>query len=110
MKLPNADQAQVEREKITGYLLSTTHPDGTSKAKFFCRFGFHIENWEVLAEALQKHGERHPVIKTVESAFGTRYTVEGKIETPDGRTPRVRTVWIIEKGSDKPRLITAYPY
>ena len=109
MKLPNADQAFVDREKVTEYLLSTSHPDGAGKAKFFGRFGFRIENWEILAESLRKHGVCHPVVKTVAFAYGTRYTVEGNIETPDGRNPSVRTVWIIEVGSVRPRLITAYP-
>jgi hypothetical protein len=43
VKLPNADQARVEREKITEYLLSTSHPDGRSKAEFFSRFGFRVD-------------------------------------------------------------------
>lgn len=109
MKLPNADQAHVDRWKITEYLLSATHPDGASKAKFFLRFGFHLENWEILGVALRKHAVKCAVVKTVESAFGTRYTVEGALETPDGRNPRLRTVWLVEKGSAVPRLITAYP-
>jgi hypothetical protein len=31
MKLPNAERARVDREKITDYLLSPVHPDGSSK-------------------------------------------------------------------------------
>ena len=38
MRLPNAAEAQVDSEKITGYLLSANHPDGRSKAEFFARF------------------------------------------------------------------------
>ena len=30
-------------------------------------------------------------------------------ETSDGRNPCVRTVWQIDRGSDYPRFITAYP-
>ena len=37
MKLPNAEQAVVDREKITDYLLSLTSPDGWSKARFFTK-------------------------------------------------------------------------
>jgi len=59
MNLPNADQAQVDRKKITEYLLCTSHPDGSNKALFFSQY--------------------------------------------------VRTVWIIEKQSTTPRLITAHP-
>ena len=109
MKLPHADQLRVDREKITDYLLSATHPEGGGKAEFFARFGFHMADWEVLADALRKHGASHPVVKTVASSHGARYAVEGELESPDGRNPRVRTVWIVEKGSTAPRLITALP-
>ena len=52
MRLPNAERAVVAREKITEYLLSFTHPEGESKARFFTRFGFTPESWEELATAL----------------------------------------------------------
>ena len=109
MELPNADQAKVDRDKITEYLLCSTHPDGGGKAKFFTRFGFRLESWDVFAQALREHGARHPVVKKVESAYGIRYTIDGEIETPDGRNPRVRTVWLTEGKTTIPRLITAHP-
>lgn len=43
MTLPNADKAQIDRQKIVNYLLSASHPDGASKAEFFTRFGFSTE-------------------------------------------------------------------
>lgn len=109
MKLPNSDESQVNCEKITDYLLCGSHPDGCSKAIFFKKFGFKIENWKIFAEALRKHGASHPVAKTMESNYGIRYNIEGMLETPDGRNPKVRTVWIIEKETNVPRLITAHP-
>ena len=36
-------------------------------------------------------------------------TLDGKIETPDGRCPIVRTIWIVDRGLESPRLVTAYP-
>ncbi len=107
--LPNAAHARVDRRKITEYLLCPTHPEGASKARFFAGFGFRVEDWQILARALRSHGAAHPVVRVVESAFGTRYTVEGPLETPSGRQPTVRTVWVVDEGSDTPRLITAYP-
>jgi len=35
VKLPHANHAQVAPEKITEYLLSLAHPDGSNKAEFF---------------------------------------------------------------------------
>ena len=110
MRLPNTEQAQVERQKITDYLLSTTNPSGRDKALFFLRFGFSAEFWEVFAGALRVHGGAHEVARTVETLHGPRYYVDGTIETPDGRNPRVRTVWQVDIGTDYPRLITAHPH
>ena len=45
MKLPNAEQLVVEREKIEGYLLNAAHGYGASKARFFGEVGFRAENW-----------------------------------------------------------------
>ncbi len=109
MKLPNSDKAQVDQMKITEYLLSTSHPDGSSKASFFCQFGFTLENWEIFAQSLRRHAKNHDVTKVVESKYGTRYSIDGYLETPDGRNPEVRSIWITEKQSTIPRLITAHP-
>jgi hypothetical protein len=95
MKLPYAARARVERRKVVEYLLSPSHPDGSSKARFFLAFGFRVDKWQVFARALRKHGRTHPVTASVESRHGTRYSVDGPLETPDGRNPKVRTVWIL---------------
>lgn len=39
-------------------------------------FGFSIEAWEVLAEALRRHAAEHKVTKIETSPFGTRYVIE----------------------------------
>jgi len=109
MKLPNGGQAQVPQAKITEYLLSFTHEDGRPKAQFFTRFGFTIDEWERLAEALREHARQHHVSKLEKSPFGKRYVIEGSLLTPDGRNPLVRVVWFVEDGSDVPHLVTAYP-
>jgi hypothetical protein len=109
MKLPRADTALVEREKIVDYLLNAAHRYGASKARFFCEFGFRVEQWEHLAEALREHARAHDVVRERETGFGPRYVVEGELRTPGGRCPRVRTVWQFDKGAVAPRLISAYP-
>lgn len=109
MKLPNASNAIVEREKILGYLLDSEHLIGASKANFFSRFGFSADKWEMLADALWLHGQTHEVKRMRETGFGPRYEVEGTLAAPDGRAPLVRSVWQLDKGAVAPRLITAYP-
>jgi len=109
MKLPHAGAAVVEREKIVDYLLNFAHRHGASKARFFSEFGFRVEQWERLAEALHEHGRTHEVVVERETGFGPRYVVEGGLTTPSGRRPRVRTVWQFDEGAVAPRLISAYP-
>ena len=109
MRLPNPDNLVVERGKVVEYLLNPAHPYGASKARFFVEFGFCIEQWEQLAEALREHGRRHEVAGVRETGFGPRYTVEGELSTPCGRRPRVRSVWQVDEGAIAPRLITAHP-
>jgi len=109
MKLPNAHLALVEREKITDYLLNPTHRFGASKARFLMAFGFQIETWEVLAAALREHGRQYDVSKVRQTGFGPRYEVVGELLAPDGRRPRLCTVWQVDQGKIAPRLITAYP-
>ena len=109
MRLPNAYLAMVEREKITEYLLSSNSTDSQHKADFFSRFGFNSGHWHDFARALVNQGAEHEVVRLVETVYGLRYHVDGIIETPDGRNPRVRTVWQVDVRSDFPRLITAYP-
>ena len=109
MRIPNADKLRIDETKIKDYLLNTSHPDGSSKAVFFMRFGFNLENWQGLSRALKNHAAANEVASTVESDYGIRYSIDGKLETPDKRNPMVRTVWIIEKGDMAPRLITVHP-
>lgn len=109
MKLPNYENAIVEQAKVMEYLLNVKHPYGGGKAHFFSKFGFCVEHWEQLAEALSEHGRRYEVTAERETGFGPRYTVDGELKTPDGRHPDVRTVWQMDEGAIAPRLITAYP-
>lgn len=109
LKLPNSHLAIVERAKICDYLLNSAHRFGASKARFFQQFGFILDDWEVLAVAIKNHGAQNEVVNVKETGFGPRYEVDGELVAPDGRRPRVRTVWQMDEGQDAPRLITAYP-
>ena len=84
MKLPNGTQAEVPEAKILGYLLSPTHRAGKSKAAFFSKHGFAARNWQVLARALRAHVIENKVSHSEETAYGTRYVVDGLLAAPDG--------------------------
>ena len=109
MNLPRAEQAVVPQNKVENYLLHLGHPIGGDKARFFLRFGFGRDEWTVLADALRQHAREHPVAISVSDSDGVTYLVEGLLDTPSGRHPRVRSVWLLETGELAPRFITAYP-
>ncbi len=109
MKLPHAQLALVEPEKIANYLLNPEHPENGGKAAFFLALGFCWEEWPTLVAALRRAAEDHPVTKRVASPHGEKYVLEGLLETPGGKRPAVRRVWIIDAGLSAPRLVTAYP-
>ena len=109
MRLPNAEQARVNRAKVVDYLLSTRHEKGRDKAEFFLRFGFSEERWEDFADALRVHAASHEAVTEREDDFGVRYSVSGMLESPDGRNPDVKSVWMVDRDGNSPRLISAYP-
>ena len=109
MKLPNVESAAVPPEKITHYLLSDTHRDGCHKAEFFRSFGFRAKSWKDLSAALLNHANNYEVVEVVQTPFGQNFVIEGKMSAPDGRAPRVRSVWFIANGRETATLATAYP-
>jgi hypothetical protein len=95
---------------LTGYLLSLSYPVGGSKARFFRQHGFDDPRADLLREEFLSIAKRADVTGTEETAYGTKYVVDGSVTTPRGKNVAVRTVWMIDdQGPDAPRFVTAYP-
>jgi len=109
MNLPHADGAEIAKGEIADYLLNPLHPDAAGKAGFFAAMGFRAEQWEGLAIALRQVAVNCRVGRKVDSPHGTKYVVDGAMTTPVGKTPLVRSIWIVDQGEDRPRLVTTYP-
>lgn len=62
-----------------------------------------------MAQALQELAQSNDVAKVEATPFGQRYVIDGTIRSPDGRNPMIRTVWFVEKETDNPYFVTAYP-
>jgi len=110
MRLPNAQNAEVDGDKIVNYLLNSAHPDNGGKFQFFTQLGFSREHPEVMANALKAVAVDNEVANTTESPHGQKYVMVGPIQSPSGKTPLVQTIWILDKGSETARLVTAYPH
>ena len=110
VRLPNAHRAVVEPHKLVDYLLNASHPDNGGKAKFFASLGFAENDVDALRAALLALASTGEVVASSHSSHGQKHVVEGWLvaHTGIGRRP-VRSVWIVEVGSEAPRLVTAYP-
>ena len=85
MKLPNSQKAVVDERKVRDYLLSSSHPVGRFKAKFFGSIGFPAEAWSGFVEALQRLAVEGDAQVLEESEYGQKYVVRGRIRMDHSR-------------------------
>jgi len=109
MILPSHEHAIVDEVEVVEYLLNPDHLEGAGKAAFYLGCGFSADAWEALASAMLAMAATTHVARTFTTVHGSKYVIEGRLETPCGRTPLVRSVWIVDLGNTVPRLVTAYP-
>lgn len=109
MKLPKKENAYIPVSKIIDYLLSETHTIGKSKAKLLRTVGFNESNVFLLKEGLMEIARSEDVTDVVSSTHGAKYVIDGLLKTPDEGFIKMKTVWIIDRGHEQPRFVTAYP-
>jgi hypothetical protein len=107
MPLPSADRAVVDTAKVRDYLLSTEHPVGRFKAAVFGAAGYRQDNWHLLRGDLLATAFLDDSIQT-ETAFGQKFEVRAILRGAR-RDLAVTVVWLIRRGENFPRLVTAYP-
>lgn len=98
----------MDATKVRDYLLSPEHRVGSAKARFFTQLGFERRNWTALQQELRQFATQEAQVGNATS-FGQKYVVPGTIQGPVRRTAPLVVVWIILKGEDFPRFVTAYP-
>lgn len=64
---------------MTDYLLSLSHPVGTSKARFFRGLGFDESTVDQLREELRGVVQHAHVEETERTSHGTKYVVVGSL-------------------------------
>jgi len=109
LKLPGVERAIVDAAKIRDYLLSESHPVGRFKATFFAALGYSAVAWAGLAADLRGHALDNEAVATQANEYGQKYEVRGRIEGPTGRAADLVAVWIVLRGEDFPRFVTAFP-
>jgi hypothetical protein len=109
MKLPNSIDAYVPDAKLFAYLLSPSHPEGGPKSEFFSAVGYPVENAEALRREFLRIAHNEDVKEEIVFEFGVKYVVEGVLVRAGGAGIPIRTIWVIDKGENAPRFVTAYP-
>jgi hypothetical protein len=108
MRLPNSHKAVVDIQKLRDYCLNPNHPVGQHKARVFrSALGITLNDagWlfeRALAVALNDDA-RH----SAASVFGDKYVIDSVVEY-EGKSAIVRFTWIIEYGTEFPRLTSCY--
>lgn len=108
MLLPNGENAVVDISKLLDYCLDLTNEVGRHKAKVFASaLGLYKQDAMVLRSAIVAAARSQEATVGMVNEYGTRYIVDFEMEH-DGRTAVIRSGWILDPGSEKPRLITCY--
>ena len=108
MPIPHAERAEVEVRKLRDYCLNPLHDEGKHKARLFAAVGFTATDADTLREILLTMVRTREGRLGLLDAYGQRYVVDLPLEWR-GNTITIRSAWILEHGSDVPRLTTCYP-
>jgi hypothetical protein len=108
MRLPGVERAVVDIAKLRDYSLSTRHEAGQHKARVFkSALGISADDAGWLRKHILSAIHTQEAIARPSSPFGVNFAVDILIER-DKRKAFVRTAWIIEYGTDFPRLTSCY--
>jgi hypothetical protein len=106
--LKNAHQAVIDERKLMEYVLNPVHPRGRGKARLFKgALGYDRASSADLIEQIRHAVLRHEAVFLRRDRHGRHYRVDLILAGPAG-TAHVRTGWIYDRGSDVPRLSTAF--
>jgi hypothetical protein len=108
VKLPNAERAVVDIDKLRNYCLNLEHRRGCHKARVFAAsLGLTIDDAENLRNALLVAARNDDATPAEQDEYGTRYVVDFMASGPAGQA-MVRSSWILRRGEDFPRMTSCY--
>lgn len=108
MLVPNAEYAIVDIRKLRDYCLNPRHEDGKHKARLFAAVGITAADAEALRDSLLAVVKTHEAQLGRRDTYGQRYTVDFSLTWSEKQTV-IRSGWIVEHGTNIPRLTTCYP-
>jgi hypothetical protein len=94
--------------KLSNYSLNPNHPVGRHKARVFkAALGITLKDAEWLRDRALEIVARADFDTRSDSVFGDKYVIDSGIEF-ERKTALVRFCWIVELGTDFPRLTSCY--
>lgn len=108
-RIPNYEKAIIDPVKLQDYVLSDTHPIGRFKAAIFQQMGYTRKNWGQFAEDIRTQLLPFDAEEGEKTKYGQKYIITGDIKGPSGKVMKLKSIWIILRGEELPRLITIYP-
>jgi hypothetical protein len=108
MLIPNAERAVVDIRKLRDYCLNPLHDEGKHKARLFAAVGITADDAEALQDILLQAAKTHDTQLGRRDVYGQRYIIDFPLEW-HGKQTTIRSGWIIEHGTETPRLTTCYP-
>lgn len=107
-KLPNAERALVKLEKLTDYSLNPDHDKGGHKARVFrAALGVTVTDAEWLRDELWRVARDEEATLTKRTVYGEHYVIDARLTRGMLRAV-VRSCWIVDVGTDFPRLTSCY--
>ena len=108
MKLPNAERAFVDIAKLRDYSLNAEHKEGKHKARVFAAaLGLGFDDAEWLREKLLNIANSEDCRPGRKTEYGQRYLIDFEL-SHEQKSGQVRSIWIVRKGENFPRLVTCY--
>ena len=105
--LPNANKAVIPLEKLTKYSLDF-NKDPNKAVAFRLGLGYTKKNAEELVAIILENINRFETLSKGNNGYGEVYETVIRITGENGKHANVLTSWIIENGTDFPRLTNAY--
>lgn len=112
MKLPNAERAVIDIEKLRDYSLNPNHPKGKHKARvFLAALGLKADDAERLREMVMEAILISEARTQESTSYGQRFVVDFYVTGFDKfvtTTVTIRSAWIIRNDEDSPRLTSCF--
>ncbi len=108
MKLPYSEKAFVDIAKLRGYSLNPFHNEGKHKARVFkAALGFDMNDAEWLRTKLLEAAQQQDCRVGRKTPYRQRYLIDFTL-IHQGKSAKLRSIWILRAGENFPRLVTCY--